>query len=93
MAAGRLELQKDQITLLQAIKNISNIYLIIIGYGKEKNYLKKYIKENNLNKKVLILDKIANLILTTESLNYSFLHLYMKVFLMSLPKQLCLMSL
>ena len=57
---GRLELQKDQITLLQAIKNISNIYLIIIGYGKEKNYLKKYIKENNLNKKVLILDKIAN---------------------------------
>ena len=33
---GRLEVQKDQITLLKAIKNIKNIFLIIIGYGTKK---------------------------------------------------------
>ena len=55
-----MEVQKDQITLLKAIKNIKNIYLIIIGYGTKKAELKNYIKINNLNKKVIILDKINN---------------------------------
>ncbi len=57
---GRLEIQKNQITLLRAIKNIKNIYLIIIGYGEKKIELKNYIKQNKLSKKVIILDKINN---------------------------------
>lgn len=57
---GRLEIQKDQITLLKAIKNIDNIYLIIIGYGEKKIELKNYIRQHNLQKKVIILDNISN---------------------------------
>ncbi len=57
---GRLEIQKDQITLLKAVKNIDDIYLIIIGYGEEKIELQKYIKQHNMQKKVVILDKIIN---------------------------------
>jgi len=34
---GRLEVQKDQITILKAIKDMNNIFLIIIGYGQKKN--------------------------------------------------------
>lgn len=57
---GRLEIQKDHITLLKAVKNIDNIYLIIIGYGEKKIDLENYIRKHNLQKKVIILDKIAN---------------------------------
>ncbi len=57
---GRLEIQKDQITLLKAIKNIDNIYLIIIGYGEKKIDLQNYIRTHNLQKKVIILDNITN---------------------------------
>ncbi len=57
---GRLEIQKDQITILKAIKNIDNIYLIIIGYGSQKKNLINYIKKNNLESKVSILENISN---------------------------------
>tara|TARA_B100000686_G_scaffold337805_1_gene409436 strand:+ start:478 stop:1587 length:1110 start_codon:yes stop_codon:yes gene_type:complete len=57
---GRLEIQKDQITILKAIKNINNVFLIIIGYGSQKNILIDYIKKNNLGNKVTILEKISN---------------------------------
>ena len=48
---GRLVDQKDQITLLKAINLIKEnfkIHLIIIGRGKNKNDLMKYIKLNQL---------------------------------------------
>ena len=48
---GRLEPQKNHITLLKAIKNLKNksyIRLIIIGYGSEFFNLSKYIQNNNL---------------------------------------------
>jgi len=57
---GRLEIQKDQITILKAIKNINNVFLIIIGYGSQKNILIEYIKKNNLNNRVSILENISN---------------------------------
>ena len=58
ISVGRLTDQKDQITLLKAIneiKNILNFRLIIVGRGKEKKYLEKYILEKKLNKKVKII--------------------------------------
>tara|TARA_B100001057_G_scaffold500955_1_gene619161 strand:+ start:1306 stop:2415 length:1110 start_codon:yes stop_codon:yes gene_type:complete len=57
---GRLEIQKDQITILKAIKDIDEIFLIIIGYGSKKDLLNNFIKKNGLKKKVIILDKILN---------------------------------
>lgn len=50
--------QKDQITLLRATKIIRdklNFNLLIVGYGKKKNYLNNYINENNLQKNVQII--------------------------------------
>ncbi len=50
--------QKDQITLLRATKIIRdklNFNLLIVGYGKKKNYLNNYINENNLKKNVQII--------------------------------------
>ena len=57
---GRLEKQKDQLTILKAIKNIENIFLIIIGYGTKKSELNNFIIKNKLNDKVLILENIDN---------------------------------
>jgi glycosyltransferase involved in cell wall biosynthesis len=52
---GRLVDQKDQMTLLKAINLIKNnikIHLIIIGRGKNRNELIKYIKTNKLQDSV-----------------------------------------
>lgn len=57
---GRLEVQKDQLTILKAIKNIDNTFLIIIGYGSKKKELLDYININNLKNRVIILDNIKN---------------------------------
>ena len=54
---GRFTDQKDQITLLKAVnllKDKINFNLLIVGYGKKKNFLLNYINENNLQKKVKI---------------------------------------
>jgi len=57
---GRLEKQKDQLTILKAIKNIENIFLIIIGYGTKKDELNNFIIKNKMNDKVMILENINN---------------------------------
>lgn len=57
---GRLEKQKDQLTILKAIKNIENIFLIIIGYGSKKKELIEYVNKNNMQQKVKILSNITN---------------------------------
>ena len=63
MTVGRLENQKDIITILKAfeilIKKI-NARLIIIGYGSQYNMLKNYIKKNKLQKNIIILTKVSN---------------------------------
>jgi glycosyltransferase involved in cell wall biosynthesis len=56
---GRFTDQKNQITLLKAvnlIKNKINFFLYIVGRGIEKKNLENYVKENNLEKKVKILN-------------------------------------
>ena len=63
LAIGRLEAQKDIITILKAFKNILdkiNSNLIIIGYGSQLSILKDYIKTNNLKNCVKILKNIRN---------------------------------
>ena len=60
---GRFTDQKDQITLLKAVnllKNKINFNLLIVGYGKKKDFLLNYIKENNLQKKVKIVPYQTN---------------------------------
>jgi glycosyltransferase involved in cell wall biosynthesis len=60
---GRLTDQKDQITILKAIKlirNIINFELLIIGNGYEKKNLCKFIKKNKLNHFVKIINFKAN---------------------------------
>ena len=55
---GRMTVQKDQILLLRAInliKDIMNIYLIIIGKGSEYRSLNLFIKEHNLKNNVKLL--------------------------------------
>ena len=63
LSIGRLEDQKDHMTLLKAYKEISdkiNYKLIIIGYGTELNKIKNFIKNNNLKNRVIILTNIKN---------------------------------
>ena len=60
---GRLTDQKDQLTLLKAIKNINKrikIKLMIIGDGEEKKNLVDYIIKNNLRNIVKIKSFIKN---------------------------------
>ena len=60
---GRLTEQKNQISILKAIKNIPNkinIKLLIIGYGNQKIKIENFIKKNKLNKKVTLLSEIDN---------------------------------
>ena len=60
---GRLTDQKNQILILKAIKKIPNnikINLIIIGYGHNEINLKNFIKTNNLEKKVTLINEINN---------------------------------
>ena len=61
---GRLEDQKDQMTLLKSInflkKKRVKIKLLIIGNGSMEKKLKNYIYENNLDKTVKILHNISN---------------------------------
>jgi len=56
---GRLTDQKDQITILKAIlliKNKINFKLLIIGSGYEKEQLLKFIRKNNLERCVKIIN-------------------------------------
>ena len=60
---GRLEDQKDHITLLNSvklIKNKINIKLLIIGNGNKQSKLNRYIEDNKLNSNVKILNNINN---------------------------------
>ena len=61
---GFFEKQKDQITILKSISILKNHYknflLILIGRGSEYKNLKKFIRENNLNKFVKIYKNIEN---------------------------------
>jgi len=56
IAVGRLELQKDYITLLKAIKNLkkNNFKLSIYGDGNQKEEILNFINSNNLNHKVVM---------------------------------------
>ena len=63
VSIGRLTDQKDHITILKAInysKKKDKIKMIIMGSGYKKNLLKNYIKSNNLNKTVKIVDYKKN---------------------------------
>jgi len=56
---GRLTDQKDHLTLLKAIRIIGKkiqIKLLIIGRGVNKKKLENYIKINNLQKKIRLMD-------------------------------------
>ena len=58
LSIGRLEKQKDQITLLKAIKIVKNkvkIKLKIIGSGSQYATLKDFINNNNLRNEVKLL--------------------------------------
>ena len=60
---GRLERQKDQITILKAInilKDKYNFELNIVGYGKDQKKLKQFIRKNNLKKIVKIHVNVFN---------------------------------
>jgi glycosyltransferase involved in cell wall biosynthesis len=56
---GRFVDQKDQLTLLKAVKRIRDkieFNLLLVGRGTERNNLLKYIYENNLSKQVQLID-------------------------------------
>ncbi len=74
---GRLEEESKKITrLIEIANNISNIYVWIIGDGKDRDLYQKLIKEYKLEKRVLMLgskkepynymDKADYLILTSD---------------------------
>lgn len=56
---GRLSAQKNQRMLIDAFEKFSKIYpeykLFIYGDGPEENNLKKYIKENKLEKNIILM--------------------------------------
>ena len=57
ISVGRLTLQKDFLTLLQAIKHVKKkkIELVILGKGSEYSNLLNYIDRNNLDDKVRLI--------------------------------------
>ena len=60
---GRIENQKDQKTLLKAIKILNKkikVKLLIIGNGSMQNELEKFIINNGLEKSIKILNNISN---------------------------------
>ena len=60
---GRIESQKDQKTLLKAIKIVNKkikIKLLIIGNGGLQNELERFIANSELEKNVKILNNISN---------------------------------
>ena len=59
---GRYVEQKDQLTLIKALKLLknSNYEAIIVGKGKLKNKMQKYILQNNLEKKIRLIDFMNN---------------------------------
>jgi glycosyltransferase involved in cell wall biosynthesis len=63
LSIGRLEKQKDQITLLKALnllKDRLEFFLIILGYGSLYKELKNFISVNNLSQKIRIIRNIKN---------------------------------
>ena len=63
LSVGRLEKQKDPITILKAFKIVLkkiDANLIMVGYGSEYLRLIQYIKINKLGNKVRILNNIKN---------------------------------
>tara|TARA_B100001027_G_C16263091_1_gene330514 strand:+ start:916 stop:2022 length:1107 start_codon:yes stop_codon:yes gene_type:complete len=57
---GRLEIQKDHITLIKSIENLCDINLLIIGYGSLLVKLRKIIKTKKLKDRVKIITNISN---------------------------------
>ena len=60
---GRLEKQKDHLTLLKAIKLVKykiKVKLLIIGNGSMQNEIDNYIEKNNLKSNVKIINNIRN---------------------------------
>jgi len=57
---GRFESQKDHFTLLKAIKYSGikdKINLVLVGYGKNYQKIKNYVKRNKINVKIFIKDE------------------------------------
>ena len=64
LSIGRFTKQKNYLYLINEfekfLKNFTEIKLLIIGEGEEKEKLKKIIKRKNLNNKILLLNKTEN---------------------------------
>lgn len=52
---GRFNIQKDQPTLIRAIKNINDAYLFLVGDGERKKEYQNLVKELNIENKVKFL--------------------------------------
>jgi len=52
---GRLAPPKDLITLLKAVKLLSGVEVLIVGDGELRDKVEKYVFENGLSEKVLLL--------------------------------------
>ena len=59
---GRLTFQKNQILLCKALKQFNELdyKLVIVGNGKEQNDLINYINNNNLIKKIKIINNLTS---------------------------------
>ncbi len=61
---SRFTKRKNQIFLIKAfeqvLKRSDNIKLILIGYGKELNKIKKYVDSNRLGKDIIIINRCLN---------------------------------
>ena len=60
---ARFEDQKDHLTLLKAFLELKENFkfkLLLIGNGKNEQYIRKYIKLNNLQNNVKVLNNIIN---------------------------------
>lgn len=62
---GRLSKQKNQKFLIEIFSQLKNIYpnskLFLIGEGKEENNIKRLIKSKQIEKSVIIIDKMKNI--------------------------------
>ena len=58
LSTGRLHPQKNQIVLLKAMVDVQDCFLVIAGEGELRPEFERFIKENNLAGKVVLLGEI-----------------------------------
>jgi len=92
ISIGRLTWEKDYITLINSFdhvtKKIKNVILIILGDGKDKDYLRDFIYKKKLQDKIFLLGNVDNPYVYLKNCDLYVLHSISELFPTSLVESL-----